>query len=186
MPQPSGICSCTTAWPISLINTIEALGDRHDLCALGTLAPQPQGMLAGAAEGNTELLGRARAVAPHSSPAAETCITTPGIAAPARADQCPVLPPFGGACVPAAAAPWQLGQAGKGCRDSLDNLYRRLTACSKTAPPRACPTNDYFSIATQAISVRAGYRRPATGPAAGAWGAGVSSSAHLMVAQSGP
>jgi len=155
-----------------------------DLCLVNAGTNSPQAC-AGSLLKNTELLVRRRPLH-RKQPAAEHALqhhglhpgggwglrdqinaqsTTPGFCAPVYTDR---------------SSPGN-GPARKAAEDSLTMRYRRLTACSNRPPRHA--SNDYFSIATQAISAAA-IRRTCRA-AAGAW-ARRFSSAHLMLLQSGP
>lgn len=134
-----------------LIHTIEALGDRHDLVCLGTLAPQPQGMWLELLK-NTELLGRARAVGTGIAARRQNSALQHQELQRLREQinaQC--YHPLARLCTEPLLR-LAMDKPVRAAEDSLDNLLQAVDRLLENRHAPGMPSNDYFSIATQAIS----------------------------------
>lgn len=136
-----------------LLETIQALGERHDLICLGTLAPQPQGMWLELLK-NTEVIGRARAIGTGIAARRQNTalqrqelqrlrdqIMAQCYQPPARLCTEPLLRHL-------------LAQPVRHAEDCLDTLTGAMEHLLTTDGDTRMASNTYFHIATQAISAQ--------------------------------
>ncbi|WP_373184728.1 hypothetical protein [Halopseudomonas sp.] len=136
-----------------ILETIKALGNRHDLICLGGLAPQPEGLWLDLLE-NAELLGKARAVGTgiaarrQNSPAQcqelerlSELIREQAYLAPAQLSVEPVLREA-------------LAKPVRESEDRIDTLLQAIDTLLRDPAHRALGAMGFFNTATQAISAQ--------------------------------
>ncbi len=136
-----------------LINTIEALGNRHDLLCLGALAPQPQGMWLELLK-NTELLGRARAVGTGIAARRQNSALQHQELQRLREQinsQC--YQPLARLCTEPLLR-LSMEKPVRAAEESLDSLLAAVDLLLQSRDKPGLPSNRYFNIATQAISAK--------------------------------
>lgn len=136
-----------------VIDTIEALGSRHDLVCLGALAPPPQGMWLELLK-NTELLGRARAIGTGIAARRQnTALQHQELQRLREQINAQCYHPLARLC----SDPLLRLVMEKPVRSAEDSLDKLLAAADRLLESQATPglpSKDYFAIATQAISAK--------------------------------
>lgn len=137
----------------SLLDTIEAIADKHDLVCLGRLAPQPLGLWLELLK-NTELLGRARAVGTGIAARRQNTvlqhdelrklreqINDRAYLAPVKLNADPELNPH-------------ISQAVRAAEDCLDELINGIDSLLANLLEPGMPSNRFFQLASRAIAAQ--------------------------------
>lgn len=134
-----------------LLETIEALGHRHDLVCLGTLAPQPQGMWLELLK-NTELLGRARAVGTGIAARRQnTALQHHELQRLREQINTQCYQPLARLCTEPLLR-LSMDIPVRVAEDSLDSLLVAVDTLLHDRESPGLPSSRYFTVATQAIS----------------------------------